>query len=468
MRCILCLALALALLAMLPPSQSATAQVRAAGPADPQEVEQFFDDLLARQIAQDHVVGATVAVVKDAEVLFAKGYGFADVQQRLPVYADRTLFHIGSDGKLFTWTAVMQLAEQGKLDLHADVNTYLDFRIPATYPQPITLHHLMTHTAGFEEQLRAIAVPSAQEVLPLRAFLVQYMPERVYPPGALFAYSNYGTALAGYIIERMSGEPYEQYITRHILQPLEMGHSAATQPLPAALLADLSTGYRYRNGGYHAIDFEWLAAAPAGVVRSTATDMAHFMIAHLNAGRYGTTHILQPDTVAEMHRQHFAHDPRLYGMTYGFVESRENNQRIIWHLGETAHFATLLALLPEHNVGLFVSYNTQPVDARTTLSAFLDHYYPTPAAPAPQPATDVQGRATHLAGTYIPTRVAHTSPQKLIGWMQAVPVQVGDDGTLQIEAQRYVEIEPGLFKQVDGERLLSFREDASGQVTHLF
>lgn len=458
----------LALIVALLPSPVAVAQASAAGPSDPQEVAQFFDDLLARQMTQEHVVGATVAVVKDAELLFAKGYGHVDQQQRLPVYADRTLFHIGSDGKLFTWTAVMQLVEQGQLDLYADVNSYLDFQIPATYPQPITLHHLMTHTAGFEEQLNALAVSNAQEVLPLHTFLVRSMPARVYPPGALFAYSNYGTALAGYIVERVSGTPYAQYITSHILHPLEMSHSAATQPLPPALMADLSPGYRYGNGDYHTVDFEWFAAPPAAPVRSTATDMAHFMIAHLNQGRYSETAILEPATVAEMHRQHFAHDPRLYGMTYGFVESRENNQRIIWHMGETAHFATLLALLPEHNVGLFVSYNTQPVDAHTTLSAFLDHYYPTPAAPALQPADAALAPAAQLAGTYISTRVAHTSPQKLIGWMQAVPVRVGEDGTIQIESQRYVEIEPGLFKQVDGERTLTFRTDASGRVTHLF
>ena len=151
-------------------------------------------------MANEHLVSATAAVVQGDALLFAQGYGYADLEAARPVEADRTLFYIGSDGKLFTWTAIMQLVEQGELDLHADVNAYLDFEIPESFAEPITVHHLMTHTAGFEEQLEALFVADETHVLPLREFLVRTMPQRVYPPGTIFAYSNYGTALAGYII----------------------------------------------------------------------------------------------------------------------------------------------------------------------------------------------------------------------------------------------------------------------------
>ena len=244
-------------LALVTDEASAQEKPNKGGPDDAREVEAFFDELIPSQLREEHLAGATVAVVKDGRIVFAEGYGYADREQRTPVVADETLFYPGSAGKLFTWTAVMQLVEEGKLDLDADINTYLDFEIPDTYPEPITMAHLMTHMAGFEEQLAALLAEDEQDVLPLREFLIRYMPERVYPPGEYFAYSNYGTALAGYIVERVSGEPYEQYVTDHILKPLGMEHSVATQPLPAHLAADLSKGYHYQDGTYDAKDFEW-------------------------------------------------------------------------------------------------------------------------------------------------------------------------------------------------------------------
>src|SRR5215203_5401065 len=372
---------------------------------DAREVETFFDELIPKQLREEHLAGATVAVVKDGRIVFAEGYGYAERERQVPVVADETLFYPGSAGKLFTWTAVMQLVEEGKLDLDADINTYLDFEIPDTYPEPITMAHLMTHTAGFEEQLAALLAEDRQEVLPLREFLIRYMPERVYPAGEYFAYSNYGTVLAGYVVEQVSGEPYDQYIEEHILQPLGMESSAATQPLPADLLSDLSKGYHYENGTYEAKDFEWISAAPAAPVRAMATDMAKFMLAHLGNGQYGDARIMEESTALEMHRQQFTHDPRLSGVTYGFITSRENDQEIIWHNGESARFSTMVALLPEERAGLFVSYNT-PFEPRETLSAFLDHYYPPQEeASLPEPPSDFASRADRWAGTYIPTRV---------------------------------------------------------------
>ncbi len=180
-------------------------------PVDSTEAEAFFDGILPGQLEQYRIPGVTVSVVKDGELIFAKGYGYADIEQRKPVVADRTMFHIGSITKLFTWTAVMQLVEQGRLDLHADVNTYLkDLQIPPTFPKPITLAHLLTHTPGFEDNFSTLFVFTPDALLPLRDYLIRDLPERVYPPGEIIASSNYGTALAGYMIEQVSGMPYEK------------------------------------------------------------------------------------------------------------------------------------------------------------------------------------------------------------------------------------------------------------------
>ena len=201
----------------------------------PQSAQAFFDQRIPAYLEQYHIAGATVAAVQDGEVVFTRGYGTADVASGAPVEPGATLFRIGSLTKLFTWTAVMQLVEAGKLDLHADVNSYLDFTLPATYPQPITMWHLMTHTAGFENRNLGYGAASAADLQPLGQWLPAHIPARVRPPGAAAAYSNYGAALAGYIVERVSGQPYEQYIRQHILQPLGMQHTTVEMIPPAGL-----------------------------------------------------------------------------------------------------------------------------------------------------------------------------------------------------------------------------------------
>lgn len=450
----------------------AQASVNSTSPAKPltaQTVAAYFDTTLPQQLADEHLVGATVAVVKDGELLFAKGYGYADREKQIPVVADQTLFYPGSAGKLFTWTAVMQLVEQGKLDLQADINQYLDFTIPATFPQPITLEHLLTHTSGFEEQLAALQVASQADLQPIGDFLKTALPVRVYAPGTTFAYSNYATVLAGYIVERVAGEPFEQYLADHLLTLLGMTHSSAYQPLPADLMANLSKGYHYHNGQYEAVDFEWIAGAPAAPIHTTATDMAQFMIAHLNHGQAGAARILQEATCDLMHQKHFAHDPRVNGVGYGFMVSQQNGQTIAWHTGGSAHFNTMLALIPSENVGFFISYNTPIADLYQPLVSFVDTFYPAPAdTPMPSPS-DTAVRIAALSGNYVSSRVAYRSSQKLSTWFaEALVVTPGANNTLQVGARTYAEVEPGLFRQVDGPRQLTYRTNEQGDVTRLF
>jgi CubicO group peptidase (beta-lactamase class C family) len=447
------------------------------GPTDPQELEAFLDEFFAALLEAYHIPGGTVAVVKDGELFFAKGYGYADLEKRIPVDPDETLFRPGSVSKLFTWTAVMQLVEQGTLNLSADVNTYLTgFKIPDTYPEPITLAHLMTHTAGFEDRV-GIWARTAEGLEPLGEFLANNMPARVRPPGELAAYSNYGTALAGYIVEEVSGMPFEDYVEEHIYKPLDMQRSTFRQPLPLELAPDMAVGYTYENGAYKAGEFEYLKGmAPAGCMSATATDMAKFMIAHLQDGRYGDTRILNETTAKEMHRQHFTHDPRINGMCYGFYEQNLNNQRIIEHGGSTIYyFHSLLVLLPEQNVGLFVFFNSLGgKTARTELKqAFLNRYYPVPDAPAPQPPSDFQQRANQFTGSYKVTISSYTTYEKVLSLI--IPglraaytyVSATRDGLL-FGGKQYVEVEPSLFREVGGQKTLVFREDSQGRITHMF
>jgi len=458
------------------------------GPTDAVELEAFLDELMAKDIEANHVPGAAVSVVKDGKLFIAKGYGYADLENKIPIDAGQTVFAIGSVGKVFTWTAVMQLVEQGKLNLDADVNTYLDFRIPDTYSEPITLKHLMTHTAGFEDLWFEVFAWDANDVMPVGEWLASHIPARVRPPGEAAAYSNYGAMLAGYIVARVSGEPYEQYIQEHIFEPLGMDHSTIQRPLPPGLREHASLGYWYSDGAYQAvpkIPDDYLgqtAMNPAGGHLSSVTDMARFMIAHLQGGFYGDAstgmRILEETTARQMQDTLYTPDPRVLGTAYGFFDFSDNGQRAIGHTGGTLGFATLLMLLPDQNLGVFVVYTNEDVGGLTTQHfgfqrAFFDHYYPAPAVEKIQPPTDFAERAGRFAGSYKHTRSAYTTFEK-IGNLMSPPIEISDpgDGTLLLTLRgievRLVEVEPLYFRQMDGPFGVVFREDDRGRITHMF
>ena len=463
-----------------------TAPSQQQGPTDRAELEAFLDEELGREMEKYHIAGAAVSVVKDGKLFFAKGYGDADIENDIPIDPEQTVFHVGSVGKLFTWTAVMQLAEQGKLDLDADINTYLDFRIPDTYPQPITLKHLMTHTSGFEERWLDSVVSDPSEMVPAREWLVSYMPSRVHPPGEVAGYSNYNAMLAGYIVARVSGEPYDQYIQEHIFDPLGMAHSTARSPIPPDLRARLSVGYTYEDGAFQAFpDYIGQPAGwPSGAHQATVTDMARFMIAHLENGRYSDANIdgariLEEGTARLMHSTLYTPDPRLLGSAYGFADVSDNGQRTLGHEGYFPPMRSRLLLLPDQNLGVFVAYNSAGAGALTTQHigfqrAFFDHYYPAPAVKPIQPPADFAERAGRFVGLYRFASSPATTFHKVAGLVGENTVEIRDpgDGTLLLSIagyeSRFVEVEPLYFRQVDGQFGIIFREDDGGRITQIY
>jgi len=460
-----------------PRRESAPAE---AGPGlyNPADLEAFLDGIMSAHMETHHIAGATISVVKDGKLFFAKGYGFSDIKGKKPVLADRTLFRIASISKLFTWTAVMQLVEQGKLDLNTDVNTYLkDVQVPATFPQPITLTHLFTHTPGFED-IMSYAARKSDELVPLGKFIRTWMPTRVWPPGQFTAYSNYGTAMAGYIVELVSGVPFEDYVEQNIYGPLGMERSSFRQPPPPVLAQDVSTGYRYKNGVFKAEDFELLNGDyPAGSMSTTATDIARFMIAHLQNGEFEGQRILKEDTAKLMHARLFSHDPRIGGNAYGFWERHLNGLSILEHGGDIMCFHSLFMLIPEKNVGFFVSYNSVGSSglARYELfQAFLNRYYPGPTAPEPVPPTDFQKRAGRYVGTYEMNRRSYTKYDKFGALLTPVKFGATPEGNLLmvmpagLGTKAFVEVERDLFREVGGQETIVFREDEGGQVRYAF
>ncbi|WP_116091108.1 serine hydrolase domain-containing protein [Sphingomonas crusticola] len=344
----------------------------------------FVDGLVAGQIASREVAGAVVTVVANGRVLFTHGYGLANIATRTPVDAQHTLFRPGSVSKLFTWTALAQQIEQGRIDLDADVNRYIDFKIPDFQGAPIRVRDLMSHSPGMSD-VSGIIVASPDKLTPYQQFLKTHVPARLWPAGTEIAYSNYGAALAGYIVERVSGEPFADYVERHIFRPLGMNSTTFREPLPAALEPHMAAGHRLVDGQLVPKSYEYVSSImPAGSAAATAPDMARFMLAMLSGGALDGKRILRPATVALLERNSLANVPGLPGIAHGYLVYREAGPRLVGHAGNTGDFHSDLILAPEKGIGFFVSFTGGQGSsiARTELrDALIGRLFPQTPAP---------------------------------------------------------------------------------------
>jgi CubicO group peptidase (beta-lactamase class C family) len=416
------------------PPGATPAGAPAAAPLTADDVDAWLDGYMPYALHTGDIAGAVVAVVKDGQIVTERGYGYADVAKRTPVDPKLTLFRPGSVSKLFTWTAVMQQVEQGKIDLDADVNQYLDFKIPAREGKPVTMRELMQHVAGFEEQAKGIMSEDPKSP-GFEALLKQWVPERVFAPDTTPAYSNYGASLAGYIVQRVSGEPFDDYIDKHIFAPLDMKYSTFRQPLPANLEPLMSKCYSLASEPPKG--FEIVGPAPAGALASPAEDMAHFMIAHLQNGEYHGNRILKAETAEMMHNSPLTLLPPLNRMELGFFETNINGREVIAHLGDTQCFHTSLHLFLKEGVGFYVSFNS-PGKAgaagglRTALfDDFSDRYFP--AAETAVTTVDAKTAAQHAAmlkGHWVNSRGSQSNFLSALGLFGQAKVGVDAKGEL--------------------------------------
>jgi CubicO group peptidase (beta-lactamase class C family) len=436
------------------------------------DVETFLEGVVPLALKTNDIVGAVVSIVKDGQLLFAKGYGFADLARRLPVRPDSTLFRVASISKLFTAIAAMQLVEQGKLDLDRDLDDYLDFKLPRRFSDKITLRHLLTHTAGFQEQFKQRPAERGQSV-PLAEVAHQMTPDQIYRPGTITSYSNYGADLAGYLVEQVSGVPYPEYVRRFILEPLGMAHSSIAHPLPPNLLRLVSRGYQ--TPADTAIDFEVLQGEPSGNLSATATDMAKFAIALLDSGSYSGGRLLDPETLALMAATQFRTHPNVAGMGLGFFEEHRNGVRIIGHGGDLSAFHSHLSLLLDHGVGIFVSVNSAGrgaalFGAREAIrNGILDRYFP-----RADPVEPVVGNAKIVAkgvtGSYTLSRRGETTLARIVGALLDLAVTANDDGSVQIslltganrQPVRWYPIDSTTFRTEDGSERIGYVAGANG------
>lgn len=439
------------------------------------DADSWLDGFLSYALDSADVAGAVVVIVKDGAVLTEKGFGYADVAARRRVDPRTTLFRPGSTSKLFTWTAVMQQVELGKINLDRDVNEYLDFKIPAYQGRPITMRNIMTHTAGFEDAYEGLIV-NADRVPRLESVVKAWIPERIFAPGTTPAYSNYATTLAGYIVQRVSGEAFDEYIARHIFRPLGMTHSTFSEPLPPSLAPDMSAGYALASQSPK--PFEMFSVRPAGSATVSADDMARFMLAHLDEAQGA---LLKPETARQMHQSPLTILPPLDRMDLGFYEQNLNGFNIIGHGGDTQWFHSYLWLLPEQKVGIFYSQNSAgrgfaSLTIREALiRRFMDRYFPA----STNGTAHFKGRpneAAAVAGTYLASRRSESGLRRALNFFSQLHVTADAKGGLRADGlefqgingapRDYVQVAPYVWQERDGNERLAAQVQ-NGRVTRI-
>jgi CubicO group peptidase (beta-lactamase class C family) len=443
--------------------QGGSAQTNKAAPPTgvatltPSDLDNWLAGFMDGAMKSNQIVGAQVVVVKDGKIFLQRGYGYADYAKKIPVDPENTLFRPGSISKLFTWTAVMQLVEQGKINLDTDINAYLDFKIVGKNGKRITVRHLMTHRAGFEDPIKTGVLYETRLLHPLGTDLKGFVPARIYEPGGIPAYSNYGTALAGYIVERVSGERYEDYVERHIFTPLKMKQSSFRQPLPALLQGNMAKSYI--RAGEPAQPFELFNVAPAGGLTSSGPDMAKFMIAHLQNG----SPLLKPETARMMHDFKVSAFPGLPPMALGFYRNDINGRKIIAHGGDVAGFHSDIQLMLDDNIGIYISTNSDGDNVTNIradlLSGFIHRYFPRNVQDSRVDAKTARLHAQQVAGVYKLSRRTDSNFGRLGSLVMQLPIVANDDGSLGISfggpQTRYLEISPYLWRADNGDELLN-------------
>ncbi|MCX7569721.1 beta-lactamase family protein [Tumebacillus sp. DT12] len=466
------------LVGLFPATGAQAAQAADLPTLDSATATAFADQYFTADMLKEHgVPGAAFVVVKDGQVVLEKGYGYANVEAKTPVDPQKTVFRTASVSKVFTATGVMQLAEQGKIDLHTDINDYLDFEIKHLENQPITMHHLLTHTTGWqgiEPTPDQLSADPDQEYL-LADHIKSKEPKVVRLPGTAMMYDNYASSLQGYIVERVSGQKFSAYMEKNVFSPLGMDRTSFR--LTPEIRRQLATGYNADGSpitpyGLKPTDL------PEGGLNATASDVGKFMNAHLNNGLLGDRRILSEATAKQMHRFQFGLHEKTPEMAYGFEASmypQTNGQTVIGKGGDMPGFSSYMWLLPEQKSGAFVIYNTLNDSLRAELfSEFMNTFYPAPTLPDPNYLNTPKADLVPFEGTYRDLR------------MNALlyNIKATDPGTLSLRNDTFGvnmtlrQVEPLLFLAVEnkGETAegdaqtapslyISFAVDEDGNVT---
>jgi CubicO group peptidase (beta-lactamase class C family) len=465
--------------AAAPPPGPPGAKLAPGAPLPPGELEAFIDGVVREAMARDHIAGVAVSVVQNGQVVMKKGYGFAGPGR--PVDPDQTLFRVGSITKTFTWIALMKEAEAGRIRLDAPVNLFLPEPLQIKdqgFSGPVMVRDLLNHSAGFEDRAFGQLIErDPGQIRPLTQYLRQERPRRVRPAGQLSVYSNYGAGLAGAAVSYVNGHPYQDVVDSEIIKPLGLSHTTILEPYPArpdlpppmpqALAAQVSAGYRWAGGTYQPQDFEYVTQiAPAGALSSTAADMGRYMLMILGGGQLDGATIYGPATAKAFRTSSFAPAPGLEGWDDGFMEvSLPGGFHGQGHEGDSLWFHSDLVTVPDLGLGVFVTTNTDTGRPLATAlpKLVVERFY---AAPPGQPlagSADLVNNRDLYAGTYLNDRRAYHGLEKFIDMLSGeATVRVTDDGRLITSdlpsgVRAWAPDGPaGQFRQVDGPGRMAF------------
>ncbi|MEM0952617.1 MAG: serine hydrolase domain-containing protein [Pseudomonadota bacterium] len=437
-------------------------------------LEPFVDGAVTTAMTANDIPGTIISIVHHGDVVLSKGYGYADQERTIPATGESTRFSVASISKTFVWTSVMQLVEQGKLDLDVDVNTYLtQFQIPASFEQPVTLRHIFAHTAGFEDRVIGLFRKDLDLMHGSAESLSYYIPERVRPPGQYAAYSNWASALAGLIVSNVSGVPFNQYVAENVLNPLGMSHSTFVEPLPDTLPGETSGAFRRTSGENIDDGYIYSDLGPAAALSATAADIAKFMIAHLGDGTYNGQRILSEDSVRRMREPTHRHHPAIDASLHGFREYTHNGRFTYGHGGNHAYFHSTLVMMPEDSLGLFISTNA--LNAKPALAqikrAFFDRYYPR-ATENKVSNLSLAGAASSddFVGSYRSTRRNYSTWARVFSIVTAdTSVTTAARGGLVYKGERYIPTAKDVFTSLENpDHVIAFQRNEKGVVTHMF
>jgi CubicO group peptidase (beta-lactamase class C family) len=440
-------------------------------------LEAFMDGMIQSKMNDKNIAGAAVSIIHDGRFLLKKGYGYADLANRVPVSPDSTIFRIGSISKLFTWMAVMQYVEQGEIDLDADINTYLEaFQIHESYSDPVTMRSIMSHTAGFEDKLIHLFVKDPADMKPLDQILREQMPKRVRPPLKHASYSNHGTGLASYIIELLSNQSFEEYVEEQFFTPLQMNYSTFRQPLPDKLYDQLSKGYAMESGQLTEKYFEFIPLAGAGGASSTALDMAHLMMALMDGSCFEEQCIMEAETLEKMKTPVLYHAEDVNPALHGFMDISMNGIRILGHSGDTFWFHSLLAIFPEHDLGLFLTFNSEGGGGTyfDILEQFTNRFFPD-TRPLFTPVELEEGYLERFTGQYKFNRHSHNDISKMISIFSLTTVSI-NGGKLRLDmpamfgepATHWIPIDSTRFRSENSNKIIAFEQRDDGRIEHMY
>lgn len=431
---------------------------------DLSELEARLDSVIEMNMESSHTPGLAYILVKDGEVVLKRGYGFTTLGEAIEhVNPDSTIFRIGSVTKTFTALALLQLVDDGKINLHVDVNKYLtSIQVPNSYEAPITVHHLLTHTAGFDE-INGRRVFSEDQLIPLDEFLEDRL-IRVREPGGFISYSTYSIALAGLIVEEVSGMDLERYMKTKIWEPLEMTMTSIEPP--ESHHPFIAEGYEYRNGVNVPQPWEWYHTFPASSINSTVTDMAQYMLMLLNKGSWNNNTILSNEMAMNMQTNQSNIHQEVEGFAYGFYEDFISGLTAYSHGGDMLGYSGYLSLVPELNMGIYVVHHHEGSRLRfNVLSTVMEYFGHTNESNHSEFEMRLKSDLSKFAGNYRWSTYCHSCTNS---WLPDLEVlTVNDDYTLSGFGRTFFQVSPNLFRSTDGLRTMGFKEEKDGSIKYM-